>query len=67
MENLTPQEVRNRAASALITMADLFKRANVDPSTFLRWEKGENEARPLTKAKLVKALEQVEGDTEQAA
>lgn len=62
MENITPQDIRNRATRALLTMDALFERANVKASTFWRWEKGKNEIRPLTLEKLRQALEAAEAE-----
>jgi predicted transcriptional regulator len=57
---ITPAEVRSRANKALITLEDLFKRADIAPSTFWRWERETHKPRPLTIEKLKQALEKVE-------
>lgn len=57
---LTPQDIRDRAARALVSMATLLERADVKGSTFWRWEKGHSKIRPLTLEKLRQTLEAIE-------
>lgn len=59
---ITPEEIRNRAADALVTMDTLFQRAGVNASTFWRWEKGISAPSLLTQRKLGKALDALESD-----
>lgn len=61
MENaITPQQVRQAALNARLTLADFLKRAGVSRSTFYTWERtNEPPRRPLTLAKLADAVEAV--------
>jgi transcriptional regulator with XRE-family HTH domain len=59
MENaITPQQVRQAALDARLTLVDFLKRAGVSRSTFYTWERtNEPPKRPLTLAKLADAVE----------
>jgi len=58
--NLTPPEIRTRAAKALVTMDKLFARSGISPQTFRSWEKGIRQVTPLTMERLKQALEAIE-------
>ncbi len=58
--DMTPEQVRDRAAKALVTMDTLFAKAGISPSTFWRWEKGKSDIRPLAREKIRQALEAIE-------
>jgi transcriptional regulator with XRE-family HTH domain len=57
MTDLTPLAVRVAASERLISLAEFLQRADVNATTFWRWEKGEVTPRPLTLAKLRRAVE----------
>ena len=60
-KTFTPSQVRDRAAKVLITMDQLFVKAQMSPATFWRWERGKP-VRPLSLEKLRQALEAIEGE-----
>jgi DNA-binding XRE family transcriptional regulator len=58
--DLTPAEVRQRAANALVTMDTLYREAGISPTTFWRWERGMSKPSLLVLAKLRRTLESLE-------
>ena len=61
MDNLTPEEVRERAYQARISMNQLLARAGVNNSTFWRWAGGATtNIHPVTIGKIADALADVE-------
>jgi transcriptional regulator with XRE-family HTH domain len=58
---ITPQEIRDRAYAARISVNALLRRAGVYNTTLWRWEQPEpTEPRPLTLARIVDALDAAE-------
>ena len=61
MNNLTPEEVRERAYMARISLNQLLARAGVNNSTFWRWAGGSTtNIHPVTIGKIADALADVE-------
>ena len=59
-EAITPEQVRDAAFEARLTLADFLKRAGVSRSTFYTWERTKQPPkRPLTLAKLADAVQAV--------
>ena len=69
MEIITPDDIRQRAYNARVSINRLMKEAGVQNSTFWRWDKGETAAlHPVTIGKITDALARHEsGIGEQAA
>ena len=62
-KTITPQDIRDRAFAARVTINKLLKTAGVANSTFWRWEKGDTEMVPLTLARIEDALATFETDS----
>lgn len=61
-KSLTPALVRQKADDLRVTLGDVLTRANVQRSTFWRWEQGETESRSLTVLKISDALAAIEAE-----
>ena len=61
MENaITPEQVREAALKARVTLRDFLRSAKVAPSTFYGWERtGERPKKQLTMLRLMDAVEGV--------
>ena len=59
---ITPQDVRERATKAHMTIEALMRVASVERSTFWRWEKGKGKPHPVTVQKITDALEAAEAE-----
>lgn len=61
METLTPQNIRDRAYGARVSINQLLARADVNNSTFWRWAKGKTlNLHPVTAGKISDALSDIE-------
>ena len=56
-KQITPTAIEDLALEARVSLTAVMKRAGVSRGTFYRWKRGEGGMLPLTKARLLDAIE----------
>lgn len=62
IEQLEPKDIEALALEARVSITDVLDRSGVSRGTFYRWRRGEGNMLPLTKARLVDAINSISAD-----
>lgn len=57
MTEITPHDIEAKALDARLSISDVLRQAGVSRGTFYRWRRGEGGMLPLTKARLLDAID----------